>query len=444
MKIFFWIIITIIIVLLFFKIDYLVIYFCIVSLLIQWLYVVKFKELSGIDIMAIIFPLSLLIKLFFTRRDSIKLRKSFTDGFVILYYFLLLSLLICGFIPLALGNHTKASLDAVTAWAKFSSGFIMFFVFSSYITDKQKVEKVFFSLPFTLLLPGIYFFWQVITGDLTLMAKRLIPTAGFQNPHIITYAIVMILPTVMFKISLARDSIVRIRWFIIFIIMLIITYYSYARTGWLAVTTELTIIILLHKNKKIKFFIIAMLLVCLPSFYFLGLLNTALDKLADVYYFLLHIDKVWNSNSQEILGLFTGRWGIWRADIKEFLHSNLLEILLGRGIGSAAFIAQKSGIYVAEAHNAYIILLIDFGLINFLLFLFLIFLMIIRAIRMIRSSDNFYMNIGKIWIVLIFGYSVLGMGTHIFYKLVTGVWLFWAICGICNGVYINIFLKETY
>ncbi|GAB6163785.1 hypothetical protein JCM12298_29450 [Desulfothermus naphthae] len=444
MKIVFWIITIIIFILLFFEIDYLIIYFCIISLLIQWLYTVKFKAFSGIDIIAIILPLSLLIKLFFTRRDSIKVRKSFTDGLVILYYFLLVSLLICGFIPLALGSHTRAPLDAVTAWAKFSSGFIMFFVFSSYITDKQKVEKVFFSLPFTLLLPGIYFFWQLITGDMTLIAKRLIPKAGFHNPHIITYAIVMILPTVIFKIFLLRDSIIRLRWFIIFMIMLIITYYSYARTGWLAVTTECMILILLHENKKIKFFIIAMLLVCLPSFYFLGLLNTALDKLADIYYFFSHLDEVWNSNSREILGLFTGRWGIWRADIKELLHSNLLEILLGRGIGGANFIAVKAGINAGEAHNAYIILLIDFGLINFLLFLFLIFLMIIRAIRMIRSSDNFYKNIGKTWIVLIFGYSVLGMGTHIFYQLVTGVWLFWAICGICNGVYINIFLKETY
>ena len=434
--IFLFIILLTIFILLFFKIDYLIYFFCITCPIVDWFYRIKISIFSGIDILAISFPCALLIKFIITKRSSV-ISEFNKDETIILYYFLLLSLLIGGIFPLYIGKSysIKTFYDIITDWAKFSTYFIVLLVFSGYVLNKKSIEKLFLIFPFSLLLPGAYFFWQLITNQLVRNAGRLIPSCGFVNPHFITYDVMMILPMVIFNIYNAKIKSHKIMWTISFLIMLLIAFFSQARTGWFAIVAELFIVVLLLDSKKNKFLIFSFILLLLSSLYLLGYLDLYISKLSDISYFFHHINEVWNSQDKKIITLFSGRWGIWRADIKAFFHSTWWELLFGRGIGSAVGIAAaKTGFFVAEAHNSYIVLLIDFGIINFVLYCCIMVLMFIKAIRFLKSYDPFIKNVGKSWICLLGGYIVVNIGTHLCYTVVSS-WIFWAFCGTCIGLY---------
>ena len=284
--------------------------------------------------------------------------------------------------------------------------------------------------------------WQIFTGDLIHQAFRSMPSVGFSNPHYITYAIVLILPLLYILFFLEEKIFNRLIYLISIFLLLIIAYLSYARTGWLGVFVELSLFIYFLENTKAKIVLICFSFCILSVLYFYHELDPILNKFQDVWFFLNHLDKVWNDNSYKITHLFTGRWGMWRANLKTFLNFNPLAILFGSGIGTAAFIAQQAGIYVKEAHNAYICLLIDFGLINFILLSMLMIFMFIRSIKMLKAKNKFLIYAGKSWFILLCAYSVLGIGTHIFYHVSISVWMFWAICGSYTGLYLSLYKKN--
>ena len=429
---------------LFLRTDFLVNFFCAVALSIQWLYSLKIGNFSGIDVMGILFPLSFVIKIFFSKNDlHIKRNIFFLDYTITLFYFLVLSLFLSGVLPIFIKTYTykKTFLDIITPWAKYSTGFIVFVFFVLYTENKEKFIRICKSLSLTLLLPSGYFLWQIFTGDLIHKIDRSMPSVGFHNPHIITYAIVLILPLLYFLFFTEEKAKNKVIYIFSMSLLLAIAYLSYARTGWLGVFADFVLFVYFLDNRKIKFlfiflFLFILLVLC---FYFRNILDPIFNRFQDIWFFINNFHRAWTDNSPEILHLFNARWGIWRANLKIFFHRNPLEILFGSGIGTCVLIGEQAGIYVGASHNAYLALLIDFGVVNFILFLILIYSMFRKAIKMLKTKDKFLIYVGRSWLIILSAYSILGMGTHIFYHVAISVWIFWAICGACMGVFVNIY-----
>ena len=92
------------------------------------------------------------------------------------------------------------------------------------------------------------------------------------------------------------------------------------------------------------------------------------------------------------------------------------------------------GIGRSGGHNIYLPLLIDFGLINFSLFMLLFGMLYHKAFLLVKSENTLNSRFGTICVSVITGYLVMGLGTHIFYHMSSGVWLFWGIQGAMMGL----------
>ncbi len=78
------------------------------------------------------------------------------------------------------------------------------------------------------------------------------------------------------------------------------------------------------------------------------------------------------------------RMPIWTSSLKEFGNWPLLDILVGKGVGSSRIVVSDVNPTLASTHNGYIQILLEFGLIGFFLFL----LVILLCFYSLRATGN--------------------------------------------------------
>jgi len=405
------------------RLEYAVLLFLAFNLSIKYLASMQIGPLSGLDCAAILIPLALIIKLSVNHNILYELNKDIT---IQLFYILLIMLFCSGLMPSS--EFYTPVMVKIQSWAKFASGFVVFVVTSSVFKEEKKVQKAFLAITLTILLPGIIFFWQILTGDVVRWSlERSIPSVYLQNPHTITYVIVVILPIVVFHLSMATRLATKLLWLSIIISLLLIAYFSYARTGWVAVGVEIVFISLLSNKRKI---LLLILLCFVPIIFYLSG-DVIFRMLKDIATFFLNFSEVFESNKYDYL--FQYRWFIFRLNLLGLWNSGPLNLLFGFGIGGSAYLSTGGG--YGGGHSSYIVMLSEFGLVNFALYCWLIGLLIFRSFKLIKDANPMISSLGKSCLTVIVGYMTLGLGTHFFYFLSSGVWLFWGICGIMVGIY---------
>ena len=404
------------------RLEYAVLIFFAINLSIQHLASMQMGPLSGLECAAILIPLTFIIKLLVNHNIIYELNKDLT---ILLFYVLLFLLFASGIMPST--EFVTSLMVRIQNWAKFASGFVIFLVTSSVFKDEKKVRKAFLAIPLTILLPGIIFYGQLFTGDLVRVGQRFMPSVYFQNEHTITYVIVIILPIVFFNLAMVSRLALKGLWLIIIASLLIIVFYSYARTGWIAVAVELIFIALLSDKRKTM--VIILLCVAPAVAYFFA--DIFASQLQDIATFFMNLSEVFKTDKYDYL--FSSRWFIFRRNLLGLWNSGPLNFLFGFGIGGSAYLTTGAG--YGGGHSSYIVLLSEFGIINFSLYFWLIGLLLVRSYRLISSTNSVIRNLGKACLTVIVGYLTLGLGTHFFYFLSSGVWLFWGICGIMIGVY---------
>ena len=392
----------------------------------NWLARTHIGPLSALDYAAMIIPLVLILKTFFAGKNIFReLNKDLT---IQLFYIMLFLLFLSGMLPIREIDYSQAIQD----WAKFVTGFIIFFVISANISDAKKADKLLSIIPLSLLVPGTVFFWQLMTGsDLVMLytGNRLIPNSYFLNPHMITYATAMIFPAVYYNILMSSKLKNKCFWILMFTLMLVLTYFSYARTAWIGIFAELVAMLFLMQRKKVAMLIGLMVIpIALPFLY-----KTIITNLSDIPTFFVHISDVFKTDHYDYL--FSGRWTIFRKSLLGLYSGNPIHIIIGYGIGGTAFLT--TGASYGAAHSTYITLLCDFGLINMSIFMTMMVLLFYKSYQLTKRSNPYLKNIGKVCIITIIGYLTIGIGTHFIYFLISGGWLFWGICGVMLGVYCN-------
>ncbi len=400
----------------------------------NWLSLMHIGPLSALDLAAIGIPLILLVKTFFSGKNI--LYEFNKDPTIQLFYIMIFLLLLAGLSPIRTVpiNYEKAIQD----WAKFATGFLIFFILSTNITSIEKADRLISIIPFSLFLPIIIFFWQLLTGiDCVKIhhGTHIVPNAYFNNPHIIAYAIAMILPTVYYSILVSQSNVKKLLWISILCLMLLVVFFSYARTAWLGVLAELIMIMLLSSQKRITLPIFSIIILIISPLIY----NAFSSNLMDIVTFFSNIPDVFYTNYYDYL--FSGRWLIFRRSLLGIYSGNLINILLGYGIGGTGFLT--AGLSYGAGHNTYITLLCDFGLINTLIFLSLLFLIFLRALRLMQTSNYYLSSTGKMCLITITGYLVIGLGTHFIYFMISGIWLFWGLCGVMIGLYSNMIRSSS-
>lgn len=392
--------------------------FFVLVMLLEYFAIIRVGTVSWLDYIGIAIPILLIIKTFVLNMGhKYKISKDITTH---IFYILIFTLFFSGLVANIKGD---ASYEyTLGRWAKFINGFVIFFVTSSLVSNYKDINRMCNCMMLSLIIPSILFFYQLATGDLVRMAGGMAPHLYLNNPHLITYVAAIILPFILNKPSLTTSLFQRTIWCAVIFIILVLIYFSFARTGWIAVAVECVVFIFMLRG---RYFLSALALVLFSAI--LLSFTPAGDKMAETLnsfpvLFLNFADAFTTDNFDY---LFSGRWHIIRINFMTFLHRDALTILIGSGIGGSG------------GHNIYFPLLLDFGLINFCLFLSLFGLLYQRAFLLMKSPNQIVSKFGRACVCITTGYLVMGLGTHIFYHMSSGVWLFWGIQGALVGLYAN-------
>jgi len=430
--------------LLLFRIDKGIMLFFAAGVSIQYLEHVNVGSYTALDFVGILLPLALVAGLVLGRKGI--LSQLLKDKVHVLFFCFLICTFLTGVVfswLLYPDNSALGFMGRVQKWAKFFNGFIIFVAASSIIKSVGKAATLLNCVLLSVAVPAFIFIFQIFSGQThgAWGGQYQVAMAGFHHPNVISYAMAFVLPIALFRYENASDSKSGLFWVGIVSILLILISLTFRRTVWVGVFVQVIVWYCLSKKGKSKL-----------AFAYLGILFVlmiaithvdSIDKtLGVVKQRFTDVEVLAGSDLSNVLEtsqydkLMSGRVGRFRANINYFLEQSIITFVFGNGIGATNYIGRLAGAGGGE-HNIYLILLVDFGLIGFILYITLFVLLFLQAWAIMQSKVRFLANYGKLFIILLFSYAVFGMGTHVFYFLTTGIWMFYALAGCLAGLCFN-------
>lgn len=422
-----------------FKIEMAILLFFAAGLSIQYFEKIRLGPFSALDFVGMAIPLLLFLGLLINKKTNTP--HEFSKDITVPIYFCLCILIFLTGILFASAFYPKRSPFALSEQigfaGKFFNGFIVLWVVSAFFKDKSKLNKLLSCMLFCLLVPGAIGFWEIITGSARPHGAGIypMPWAFFHHPGVIAFGFVVLFPVALFKHSEASDSKSKAFWASVVILMLIFLYFTYRRVVWIGLMAQLlTWLILLHKTKYrlIYAYLGALFFILLEGAQSTFSLE---DRLGDIVTFFGHLPEAFTSNRYDFL--FTGRWGFFRGNLIYLANQPIMNLIFGNGVGSTAYASWSAARVAGGGHNCYFILLIEFGLICFIMYMLLVLILLWKSFRMLHSSDTFIRQYSKLFISLLVSYMVMGLGTHIFYELTSGIWIFWGLAGGVVALSVN-------
>lgn len=401
------------------------------GLSIQYFELITFGNVSTLDIVGIGIPFLLFISLFFDKKKNTI--REFTKDITIPLYFCLCTIVFLDGILLSNAFYPERTpydfYEQFGFVGKYFNGFFVLWIVSAFCDDKTKVNRMLSCMLFCLVIPGAIGCWEILTGTTRIHGTvgYPMPWAFFHHPGVIAYGFITLLPVALFKRSLASGFKSKTFWTSVAILMIVFIYFTYRRTVWLGLIIQLFMWFLLFQKTKYKFINSYLTTLLLIAVFIFGTLLTFSfqDRLGDIATFFNNIPAVFTSDQYNYL--FTGRWEFFRGYLIYITNQPVINMILGNGVGSTAYAAWSAAQSAGGAHNCYAILLIEFGLISLILYMVVAFFLYWKSLRLLRSNDSFNRQYAKFFMTLLTSYLVMGLGTHIFYELTSGVWIFWGI-----------------
>jgi len=365
---------------------------------------------AGIEICFGFIYLCFLAKFFIERPNRVKIKEFFLDriNLAVLIFYLCIGLSV-----LISGPYIKHSLRV---WfSKWGEG-VLFFYFAQIFLNKQRIKRVltvFLASAFLLSVDGIY---QWVYGvdfvrgfDLTYVEGEFSAVRATFS-HFNNFAGFI---TVMFLIGLAFLVKIKKFWikFILVILLALLAInltLTHSRAGLISLLIGLTPFLVFLANRKYRvkitlaFMLFGVIFVSLPF---------SAKILAD---FILRADA--------------GRIQIWKAGVSMFLDSPLL----GKGLGNFMKYTSDYGLVPLYAHNCYLQLLAESGLIGLISFLWFLAEIISRGIKRVITEKN-PLFLGLFFGLLVYLFHAF-FDTHLYsFKLSMFFWLI--------ASFVTIFLK---
>lgn len=285
--------------------------------------------------------------------------------------------------------------------------------------DKVSFHKMLCILSIVTTLLALYGIYQYLVG--VEIKKEWVDAANnsdmrarvysvFGNPNIFAEYLVMMIPLTVALFWSSKRDMNKIFYFLLFIIQVISLFMTMSRGGWIGLGVAAIVFIFFVKRKLLLFGIplSALGIYLLPASFlsrFLTIFNFADSSTS--YRF-----KIW-----EITG--------------EVIRDNFL---VGVGLGHQpfkyTFETYIRTMPIFHAHNSYIEIFAELGLVGFVLFtLFMISIFVILLKYPISSSNSYERIVGAALIGSFSGMIVHGMFENIFYmtKITTTFWILLAL-----------------
>jgi len=299
----------------------------------------------------------------------------------------------------------KLSFEIILRWV----GIFCFFIFGYYYNMSQKYEKLTY-IPNIILLssiiPIIIAFWQIYTGTYNYYTSDLGRVQGtFEHPGILgTYCVICLAYSLPLYLYNKRKNYVLM----IIICLSIVLILTFFKTAWIGLLLIVLILFSKFKTYRSTYIIIAILLGIIYLFY-----NDILSRLYDV-------------NSLD-----------WRTGVWNILLNNKSLNILGGGFGTTMNIL-KSMPYstVTTAHNTYLELFLDVGLIGLTIFLILHIIMYKYSRYIYKSKEYIYRQMGFSGIMLTASFSVMYFAQTMLNPIIQIY--FWLLIGVNTGIKYNI------
>lgn len=196
------------------------------------------------------------------------------------------------------------------------------------------------------------------------------------SPHSLGLALVSFCTFYFYKMIYSN----KYYYSILFILDVILLIVFRARTFQVGLLISLGIFLLLASKIHLKYRIFSILLVStllyLSMPYFDDYLMRA-DTKADYLF----------SSSNDINSMSSGRTKFWNVIFTSGFERSDIEFFFGNGLGSTLSIMQKKMSWSIGAHNDYLQLFFEFGVVGFFLFFFIYFIFL----RKIIKRENFHL-----------------------------------------------------
>ncbi|MFC1804501.1 O-antigen ligase family protein [Candidatus Omnitrophota bacterium] len=319
-------------------------------------------------------------------------------------------------------------ISARTFFAKTLQNILFFFAAAETLNSKRRFRNFIFILFFSSLVLGVDGIYQYFShkdflrNRIHLFEKNI--HASFHTPNDLACYLITVLPLfiVSFFASL-RYRLSRLLHAGLFILLTVCLILTFSRGAWFGFLASVVFLSFWLHSVGAAFLILVLLILALKPF-LPDMINIRLDNL---FAFL-------DADNLRDVGMIERRV-IWRAGWKMFAFRPLIGLGLGTFmLNFKKFAAPAYPYGPFYAHNCYLQMLSEIGILGLGSFLAVLFIFFFRGVRTVNSSRNkglsWYVLLGSLAAIL--GYSVqMGVDTNL-YSLDLGL-LFWLILALGVG-----------
>ncbi len=307
----------------------------------------------------------------------------------------------------------------------YLTAFIISGVIIFSIKDQIQLNELIYILTLSVLIVSLYGIYQYFIGaeagsgwvDAKLnpdLKTRVYST--LENPNILAEYLVLFLPLSVAGLWNEKNKFRQLLYIISIGLGALCLIFTFSRGGWVGFALALGLFIFIREPKLL----IPLMIIALISLFFVP--DVILARLSSIGSF------------EDTSNAY--RLSVWQASLGMIGHYGLTGVGLGYAASLYTYPAfMLAGIKAAHAHNIFLQLTIELGIVGILVFLWLI-------IKLYRLSSNVILK-GKNLQAKTIAISVMGAFTgHLFHGLVEYVWFhpkilltFWVMVGILIAAY---------
>ncbi len=220
-----------------------------------------------------------------------------------------------------------------------------------------------------------------------------------------------------------------------------VTILSFQRTFWLAAIITfffVSIIGFFFSTTNKRKAIISLLVILGTLILLLTLTIIVLTTYVDVDY-MNSLQKRWNTIQSFDRVSKEESFIVRKSDLDnlikdKFINSNILDLLIGKGLGDRAHRTYPNSQYMLFIDNSYAVLLWKLGLLGTLLFFLMIINVVMKTINIIKNTKDNAMAIGLLSTIFMLLLYMFGTNISMSYRFITFIW---GMIGYILGYYKN-------
>jgi O-antigen ligase len=311
---------------------------------------------------------------------------------------------------------SKNFATSIPEMVELLSFIILFILVVDNLESERDIRRMIRFLILSSLVPLFVAFIQIFS-NFNLQIFSLEPffrvKSTLTHPNAYAFYLVMIIVLSMSIFLHQRLKFNRTSFFLLIVLLLLPLIFTYTRSAWIGLVLAIFSMGILQSRKLLIFAPLA--------FYGIVLVFPIVFQ---------RFDPIFNPELFQYTSL-AWRIKLWSASIPYFLSSPIL----GNGLGSFQLIGYEIDEWFAVAHNDYLRILVETGVIGFSGFILLLFSLFKLSIRTYKEMVNsYYQHIAMGFVCFLFAYGVMSFADNLFNH--GGIqWYFWTYAGVIAAIY---------